>query len=330
MTYDPYARGPFTVGVRTGAIVDAARDRRLVYEVWYPAVARRAQIERDSFTMPGRATASHQAAARDAAANAGTYPLVAFSHSSYGDRRQSSFLTTHLASHGYVVVAADHAGNTASDFVGRQGAPARTPEELDAYIARIIADRVPDLRALIDRAIDGGMGELSSLVDAARIGLAGWSFGGWSVLATPEQDARIAAIVALAPAGSSKPLPGIIPATLTFTWPRAIDTLVLTGDADRFTPLDGVRDVFARAPSPKRMFVLREGDHGHFADDVDPTGPSREQAHLFTRGLALAHLDAALKHDEAAGRYLDGDVSGDLRDHGVDSFADEGAPQPAG
>jgi predicted dienelactone hydrolase len=330
MRYDPFARGPLTVGVRTGAIVDAARDRRLVYEVWYPAAARRGQSERDSFAVPGRATASQQQAARDAAALAGPYPLVAFSHSSYGDRRQSSFLTTHLASHGYVVVAADHAGNAASDFAVRQGTAAMTPDELDAYIARIIEDRVPDLRALIDRAIDGGMGEPSAVVDRDRIGLVGWSFGGWSVLAAPEQDERIAAVVAMAPAGSSRPLPGIIPATLTFAWSRAIATLVLTGDADRFTPLTGVRDVFARAPSPKRMFVLRGGDHGHFADDVDPTGPTREQAHLFTRGLALAHLDAAVKDEEDAGRYLERDVSGDLRGRGLDAFADEGVAQPAG
>ena len=329
MSYDPFVRGPHAVGVRSGAIVDAARDRRLVYEVWYPAATRRGEVERDSFTMPGRATASHQQAARDAAPLPGTYALVAHSHSSYGDRRQSSFLTTHLASHGYVVVAADHAGNSASDLFARQGSPAMTPDELGAYLARIIADRVPDLRALIDGAIDGRMGEQSALVDRERIALTGWSFGGWSALATPEQDARIAAIVAFAPAGSSRPLPGIIPATLSFNWPRAIDTLVLTGDADRFTPLDGVRDVFARMPSPKRMFVLRAGDHGHFADDVEPTGPTREQAHLFTRGLALAHLDAAVQDDAEARGYLGGDVAGDLRDRGVDAFADEGAPQPA-
>jgi dienelactone hydrolase len=330
MSYDPFARGPFAVGVRTGTVVDAARDRRLVYEVWYPAALRRVDVERDSFTIPGRATASHQRATRDAGALGGTYPLLAFSHSSYGDRRESSFLTTHLASHGYVVVSADHAANTASDLVERQVASAMTPEELDAYLARIIHDRVPDLRALIDRVIDGAMGELCTRVDRERIGLAGWSFGGWSVLATPEQDARIAAIVAMAPAGSTRPLPGIIPATLGFAWSRAIATLVLTGDADRFTPLDGVRDVFVRAPSPKRMYVLRGGDHGLFADEVDPTGPTREQAHLFTRGLALAHLDASLKDDDDARRYLDGDVAGDLQGRGVDAFADEGAPQHAG
>ena len=326
MTYDPFARGAFSVGVRSGAIVDDARDRRLLYEVWYPATLRRGEQERDSFTMPGRPTASSQQAIRDAAIRPAAYPLIAYAHSSYGDRRQSSFLTTHLASHGYIVVAADHTGNTASDFFARQGAPAITPEERDAFIARMIGDRVPDLRVLIDRAIDG-LGEISSLVDPDRIGLAGWSFGGWSVLATPEQDDRAKAIVAMAPAGSREPLPGIIPATLTFAWPQEIATLVLTGDTDRFTPLAGVRDVFARAPHPKRMYVLRGADHGHFADDVDPTGPTRDQAHTFTRGLALAHFDAALKDDAQARAFLSGDVAGELRERDVSAYEDEGAAE---
>ena len=324
MSYDPFTRGPFIAGVRTGTIVDATRDRRLLYEVWYPAGPRHG-TERDSFTMPARATASSQRASRDSAVRDGRYPLVVFSHSSYGDRRQSSHLTTHLASHGYVVVSADHTGNSAADFAARIGATPMTAGERDAYIERIVADRVPDISVLLDRMLDGGAADVSAVVDPERIGLAGWSFGGWAVLATPERDDRVAAIVALAPAGSRDPLPGIIPATLTFVWRRRVSTLVLTGDQDRFTPLAGVRDVFARIPGPKRMFVLRGADHGHFADDVDPTGPSGEQAHLFTRGLALAHFDATLKDDGAAAAWLASDVVGELRARGVDAYAGDEA-----
>ena len=325
MTYDPFARGKHLAGVRSGAIVDEARDRRLVYEIWYPAGPTKA-AERDSYTMPMRTTASAQQAVRDATPLDGTHPLLVYAHSSYGDRRQSSFLTTHLASHGYIVAAADHAENSAADLAARAGAPPMTPDERDAYIARIIADRVPDLRALLDRVIAGAAGEVSTTIDPSRVGSIGWSFGGWSVLALPEHDDRIAAVVALAPAGSRTPLPGIIPATLTFAWPRRVSTLVLTGDADRFTPLDGVRDVYARAPEPKRMFVLRGADHGHFADEVDPTGPTPEQAHLFTRGLALAHFDATLAGRDDAAAFIAGDVIGGLRARGVNAYAEEVAP----
>lgn len=36
MTYDPFRRGAHPVGVRTVDLVDEARDRKLVAEVWYP------------------------------------------------------------------------------------------------------------------------------------------------------------------------------------------------------------------------------------------------------------------------------------------------------
>ncbi len=45
------------------------------------------------------------------------------------------------------------------------------------------------------------------------------------------------------------------------------------------------------------------------------------QAHAFTRGLALAHLDATLRRDDTAGRFLAGDVEAELAARGVDAFA---------
>ena len=67
----------------------------------------------------------------------------------------------------------------------------------------------------------------------------GWSFGGWTVLAAQEVDARCRALIALTPGGNSRPLPGIIPATLTFAWKREVPTLFLVAEQDRFTPLPG-------------------------------------------------------------------------------------------
>jgi len=73
-------------------------------------------------------------------------------------------------------------------------------------------------------------------LSAAR---SGRSFGGWAALAFPEVDDRCGAIVALAPGGNSRPLPGIIPATLTFAWGRQIPTLYLVAEGDQYTPLTG-------------------------------------------------------------------------------------------
>jgi dienelactone hydrolase len=295
MPYDPFARGPFAVGVRSGVAIDKDRDdRRLPFEIWYPE---------DAGTT--------------------THPLVLYSHASYGHKRQSSFLCTHLASHGYVVAAADHSGNAAVDFAERSARVAsgelrpRTPEEVEAYVRQIIADRVPDLRFLLDQLLSG---DLSPRIDEQRIGLAGWSFGGWAVLATPEADGRIRAVLAMAPAGSSKPLPGIIPATLTFDWTRDVPTLFLVAERDRFTPLAGQYELFERTRSSKRMFILRGADHQHFGDQIDEPGACPpEHAQLFTRGLGLAHMDAVLKEGDAARTFISGDPLAAVRERGVDA-----------
>src|SRR5262249_38259423 len=75
----------------------------------------------------------------------------------------------------------------------------------------VIASRVPDARFLIDCVL-GDSGGLS--LDAARIGIVGHSFGGWTALAIPDDEPRIRAVVALAPGGASRPRPGILPGKL--------------------------------------------------------------------------------------------------------------------
>ena len=297
MAYDPFALGPFAVGLRAGIAIDRTRhDRSLPFEVWYPE-----------------------------SAGAGRHPLIVYCHASFGHKRQSAYLSTHLASHGYVVAAADHTGNAAADFVERTQRRAAgevtTPEEADAYLRQIIADRVPDLRFLLDHIL-GGAVEGPPSIDEQRIGLVGWSFGGWAVLATPEVDERVAAVVALAPAGNSKPLPGIIPATLTFAWKREVPTLFLVAERDRFTPLPGEYELFERTRSRKRMFILQGADHQHFDDQIVDPGPcSPEHAHTFTRGLSLAHLDAVMRSDKDAERFMERDPVAALHERGVNAIA---------
>jgi dienelactone hydrolase len=295
--YRPFERGPWPVAVWSGRVVDVVRSgRTLPYEVWHP------DRSQDDDGLPH-----------------GLSPLILYSHSSYGHRRQSSFLCEHLASHGYVVAAADHVGNTIAEWPEAvAGAPTRTPEERDLGIRRMIADRVPDLLVLRDELL--GAVDLSEAIDPEHVGLCGWSFGGWAALATPEVDERFGAIVALAPGGASNPLPGIIAAALTFAWKREVPTLLLAAEHDQFTPLVGISEIYARTPArEKRLFVLRGADHGHFADDVPEGGPPKESAHLFTRSLVLAHFDVALRDLRAARDFFAGDPIGALRDRGVDA-----------
>ena len=343
--YDPFVRGRFPVGVRTIQALDTARDRLFPCEVWYPAAAQHAGQDiapatQDFFTAPSRDTPRSQMAVRNAAAQPGTYPLIIFSHSSGGRRRQSTFLCTHLSSRGYVVAALDHSEVVAAELARRDD---ETGEQKTARVEAWIANRVPDIRFLLDHLLDGAAWDSETNLDPTRIGIVGHSFGGWTALAAPAVEGRIRAVVALAPGGSSQPKPGILPAKLTFTWGRDVPTLYLVAEDDTALPLAGMYELFERTRATKHMVILRRADHLHFMDDVEQqhetvrampfTGElawipkemrpiaelcSGEQAHLFVRGLTLCHMDAILRRQEGAQRFLVGDMGAELAVRGVD------------
>jgi dienelactone hydrolase len=347
MTYDPFARGRSPVGVCTIQALDAARNRLFPVEIWYPAAAQHAGQDtapgtQDVFTVPSGGAPRRQSAVRDAAAQAGTFPLIVFSHASGQHRRGATFLCTHLASHGYVVAAMDHSETVAAELSRREG---ETAEQKAARIEAVIASRVPDVRFLLDHLLGSAAWPSDAHVDPTRIGIVGHSFGGWTALATPEVEPRIQAIVALAPGGSSKPRPGILPSKLTFAWGRDVPTLYLVAENDIFVPLSGIYELFERTSGTKQMIILRLADHGHFMDHVEEghealrkmpwTGElawvaeemrpiaelcSGDQAHLFARGLTLCHLDATLRQRDEARRFLGGDVVAELATRGVDAI----------
>ena len=321
--YDPFVRGRFPVGVRTIQALDPARDRLFPCEIWYPAA--------------GRHTGGD--AGRDAAALDAVCPLVVFSHHSSGNRRSSTFLATHLSSHGYVVAAMDHSEVVAPELQRTDGeSDQRRAERVQGWIA----NRVPDIAFLLDHLVGGASPDLDATPDASRIGIVGHSFGGWTALAAPSADRRLRAVVALAPGGSARRRPGIIPATLAFDRGRAVPTLYLVAELDTALPLGGMHELFDRTPPPRQMVMLRRADHLHFVDDVEgeheamraipATGElawikqmrpitelcSGEQAHLFVRGLALAHMDATLRDHEQARRFLRADIRAELAARGVD------------
>ena len=342
--YDPFIRGRFPAGVRTLEALDTARDRLFTYELWYPADARHASQDlspetQDVFAVPLLNKARSQFAVRNAAAEPGTYPLVIFSHASGQNRRSSTFLCTHLSSHGYLVAALDHSEVISADLARRDD---ESEEQKAARTEAWIANRVPDARFLLDHLLNPAACGPELQVDPTRIGIVGHSFGGWTALAATETDRRIRAVVALAPAGSSEAKPGILPVRLTFNWDRDVPALYLVAEQDISLPLAGMYELFERTPATKQMVILRRADHLHFLDDAEQihesvrkmrfTGElawiskemrpiaelcSGDQAQLFVRGLTLCHMDARLRHQEDAQRFLVGDIEGELAARGV-------------
>lgn len=168
--YDPFVRGSFPVGVQTVYAIDTTRDGRpLTCEIWYPATQRYAGQDlgaslRDTFTVLPGLPAVWQAAVRDALPHPGTYPFIAFSHRSWGHRRQSTFLCTRLASHGYVVATVDYTGNTTMDLVQASRMAASggdTPERRAARLQAWVAARVPDVQCMLDQLLSGAVGEVA-------------------------------------------------------------------------------------------------------------------------------------------------------------------------
>jgi predicted dienelactone hydrolase len=247
--------------------------------------------------------------------------LILFSHFSGGSKTASSFLCEHLASHGYAVASLDH-----SDHILPRPSDAADPQEKKARLGALIEARVPDIRFLLGVVGKGGQ----------RVGIVGHSFGGWTALAAPSKEGRIEAVVALAPAGASRPRPGIIPATLDFAWGREVPTLVIAGDSDVSISLDCARDVFDRIPSFKRLVVLGGVDHLHFVDRAEEQHERvrtmafppelqwiqqemrafadlrpEAEAHRIVAGLTVAHFDATLKRNSNATDLLDGYADAD-------------------
>jgi len=331
--YDPFVRGRFPVGVRTFDVADPVRGRDIPIEVWYPATDAHAGQDLDSATQDTYALipgfpASSQEAMRDAEPFDEEFPPVVFSHGFSGHRRQTTHLCTHLASHGYVVAAPDHLGNTITDVMGwmLQG----EPPDMDSYVRDCARDRTRDSSRTLDGLLRGEFGARSS-DDGA--GISGHSFGGWAALQTTARDDRITAALPLAPAGGVDTLatPGdprtVMSELLELSWGRHVPTLMIVADDDTVLPLEGMHDILRRADAIDRMVVMVNADHYHFCDDAElvhdtmsslsaerGARPSSELvlgAHAYdvTNGSGLAHFDAELRKLPQAAEFLRRDLS---------------------
>jgi len=173
----PFAlRGDYTVGTREIVIRDAQRPLKLA--LWYPAQSSDNKepmaIYKDGVVhLAGRAL-------RDAPPLSAKvpFPLVIFSHGSGGMRWQSLFLTEHLASQGFVVMAVDHSGNTFFDGV-------IAPEKYEINRVRSYVQRPDDVLRQIAFAekLTAVGGLLAGRIDLERIAVVGHSFGGYTALA---------------------------------------------------------------------------------------------------------------------------------------------------
>lgn len=185
----PYAlRGPHPVGTME-FIIEPDAERPLPLTVWYPAlnpdgVAEEITYVYDNFvSIEGFPELGHAIANAPADTDGGPYPLVIFSHGSVEYRYAYAYLTEHLASHGFVVMAVDHTGNTIAYSVDPEVMGANMEGWAGGFVTTAVY-RPVDVQRTIDYAASlTGEGQvLAGMIDLEHIGVAGHSYGGYTAL----------------------------------------------------------------------------------------------------------------------------------------------------
>lgn len=246
--------GPYAVGVTTLKI-----GNRLA-EVWYPADPVDAASTPfdvyhlrdfipewlDSFIPeevdPPFVTRAH----RDvpAASDDGPYPLVLFSHGFSSFRLQSSTLTTHLASWGFVVVSPDYL-ERGLQFVLFDGPGYQLPDTT-------VASRAVDATRA---ASDSSGGVLSGLVRPGDIYPIGHSAGGLTSLSMLDRPDVPSAIL------MSSGWPSI-PQVAADTAPRSDKAVMyITGLHDQIVPVDWSRMMYDYSAGEKKLVEVDGTGH---------------------------------------------------------------------
>ncbi|WP_374950861.1 alpha/beta hydrolase family protein [Mucilaginibacter sp.] len=159
---------PFTssaqtlIGEQTFKFNDTARKRPLTTEVWYPTSdARTKPALKEGFPFV------HEPTVRNGSLPLQKHPLIMLSHGTGGGRLTMEWLADMLVKQGFIVAAVDHWGNThdnkiAINFV----TPWQRAQDISFVLTQLLNDK-----------------QLSKVIDKDRIGAAGFSIGGYTVIA---------------------------------------------------------------------------------------------------------------------------------------------------
>ncbi|HJQ82828.1 MAG TPA: hypothetical protein VKA21_02040 [Candidatus Binatia bacterium] len=232
------APGPYPVGFRTFAFVDASRPtppngtfagaptRTLTTVIFYPAAA------------------GTEGSGAPVDADGAPFPALLWAHALSDTRIGERYLLEHLASHGYVVASPDFP-------LGRIGAPGNAT-------ANDLANQPGDLRfvlASLPAALPGA-------IDEERIGASGLSLGAITVLLTTYhptlREPRLRAVLPVAP-------PYACALTRRFYRTTHVPLLVLQGDDDHMAPPEENGARAARfAHGDARLVEIHGGSHMGF------------------------------------------------------------------
>lgn len=193
------------------------------------------------------------------------YSSVVFGHGFAMNRNRYDFLGQHLASHGYVVVLMNF-------------------KDLDNGNQR--SDMSASITWIADQDVDPESWLYGALAPEL-VGVSGHSMGGGVSIQVAGEDSRVHGCAPLAPATEAGDVAQV-------TGPL----LILAGDRDGLTPIEGIRGAYETAVPPSALLTMFGGNHNQFMDvswpwedifDGNP-GISRAEQHRLTNLYMTAHF----------------------------------------
>lgn len=271
-------------------------------------------------------------------------PIVVISHGLGSDRYSYAYLARQLASYGFAVAVLEHPGSNAQQL---QALIAGTVSEVTAPSEFV--DRPLDVKYVLDRLEELNRSEaLRGRLNLDQVGVVGQSFGGYTALALagaainfeqltadcaqgdpynlslllqcralelsqpvqPLSDARVKAVVAINPIGSS------LLGARDFAQIR-VPLMIIGGSADTVTPvlLEQIRP-FTWLTTPDRYLVILQGATHFSTIDVPPesanaiqlpselVGPDPALAKTYLNVLGTAFFQTYLTQNPTAREYL--------------------------
>ena len=310
----------YAIGARQVSYVDESRSikktmgfegaatRRLDVRVWYPADAT-------------------QRSDPAALAKGGPFPLVIYSHGTFGSADNAMHLVEHLVRHGYIVAAPDYPLSSSAAFTHIKFADISD-----------VGQQTRDIRFIIDHLLADPV--FGPAIDPAKIGTTGHSLGAvtsyFTSFGTQTRDPRIAATALIA---GGDPVESALMSDMgllgTGHAAVRVPVLFLSADHDVFARITGRPHAsYSRVEGPKTEVMITGGVHVWFrgtpqvpADGKNPDclffermmpgqtmpgcetrggliDPARQQA--ITRAALLDFFDGYLKKDAVAPARLRG------------------------
>jgi predicted dienelactone hydrolase len=204
-------------------------------------------------------------------------PLIVVSHGRRGNFLGHIDTAQALADAGFIVAAINHPGDTGSDL-------SRT-DDLSVYVSR-----PNDIKRLIDFMV--GASAVASSVDRERIGLFGFSRGGYTALAVIGANPDWSIVTQLCQQSTTHVCEQIrakeFPAQPVTHDPRIKAAVIADPLTVFFTP-----DSFAAVGIPVQLWASELGGDGvlpHTADIVDKNLPSKHEYHVIPNAGHFAFL----------------------------------------